>query len=217
MRINELVVENQLDEGPIGNAIAKGVGGLARGIGTVAGGIHGALDAGKQGYAVGRAAVSGVEKPLTHSNGRPVQPGEKYDAVTGKPLPTPAAPPAPGAAAEPEAKPATPPAPGAAAEPEAKPATPPAPTPSSAEQTAAAAKQHRADISSAQVLKSAAQAALSKPGFQRTANDQLAISKAKQAGIELNYSEARRIRAKIIREMREHGLVFHSKFLGQAI
>ena len=201
MRINELVVENQLDEGPIGNAIAKGVGGLARGIGTVAGGIHGALDAGKQGYAVGRAAVSGVEKPLTHSNGRPVQPGEKYDAVTGKPLPTPAAPPAPGAAAEPEAKPAT----------------PPAPTPSSAEQTAAAAKQHRADISSAQVLKSAAQAALSKPGFQRTANDQLAISKAKQAGIELNYSEARRIRAKIIREMREHGLVFHSKFLGQAI
>lgn len=215
MRINELVVENQLDEGPIGNAIAKGVGGLARGVGSVAGGIHGALDAGKQGYAVGRAAVSGrpmqagvgggtaapAGKPLTHSNGRPVQPGEKYDAVTGKPLPTPAAPPAPGAAAEPEAKPAT----------------PPAPTPSSAEQTAAAAKQHRADISSAQVLKSAAQAALSKPGFQRTANDQLAISKAKQAGIELNYSEARRIRAKIIREMREHGLVFHSKFLGQAI
>lgn len=57
MKINDLY-ETQQDEG-IGSALAKGVGAVSKGIGAVAGGARGAIDAAKQGYQAGRAAVSG--------------------------------------------------------------------------------------------------------------------------------------------------------------
>ena len=67
MRINELLVEQQLDElglGDVGRAAAKGVGGLAKGIGATVGGVQGAWDAAKHGYQVGRGAVGGVGAPV---------------------------------------------------------------------------------------------------------------------------------------------------------
>lgn len=61
MKINDLFTEDQnLEEGPIGNAVAAGVRGVSKGIGATVGGIRGAWDAAKQGYQAGRAAVSGV-------------------------------------------------------------------------------------------------------------------------------------------------------------
>lgn len=64
MKINQLFAEQaQLDEGPIGQAIAKGVGGVAKGIGATVGGAAGAWDAAKQGYQAGKAAVSGQSTP----------------------------------------------------------------------------------------------------------------------------------------------------------
>ena len=67
MRINELLVEQQLDElglGDVGRAAAKGVGGLAKGIGATVGGAVGAWDAAKQGYQVGRGTVGGAGAPV---------------------------------------------------------------------------------------------------------------------------------------------------------
>lgn len=60
MRINELIVEQQIDEG-LGQAIGKAWGGLAKGAGAVAGGLAGTWDAAKQGYAAGKAAVTGKD------------------------------------------------------------------------------------------------------------------------------------------------------------
>lgn len=62
MRINELIVEEQTDEG-LGAMIGKGVGALARGVGATVGGAAGAWDAAKQGYRAGKAAVAGRENP----------------------------------------------------------------------------------------------------------------------------------------------------------
>ena len=63
MRFNELLPEQQVDEGPLGQAVAKGVGSAVKGVGALAGGIRGAWDAAKQGYQSGRAAVSGQPAP----------------------------------------------------------------------------------------------------------------------------------------------------------
>lgn len=61
MRINELVVESQLDElSPSGI-----IGSAAKGVGAVAGGVHGAWDKMKQGYAAGRGSVSGTPTATT--------------------------------------------------------------------------------------------------------------------------------------------------------
>jgi len=57
MRITEILSEDQIDEG-FKDALAKGVGGVAQGIGAVAGGAAGAWDRMKQGYAKGKAAVA---------------------------------------------------------------------------------------------------------------------------------------------------------------
>lgn len=62
MRINELIVEQEIDEG-LGQAIGKAWGGLARGAGAVAGGLAGTWDAAKQGYQAGKAAVAGTGTP----------------------------------------------------------------------------------------------------------------------------------------------------------
>jgi hypothetical protein len=67
MKINDLFEsQKQLDElslGGIGKGLAKGVGAVSKGVAAVAGGAHGAIDAAKQGYRAGRAAVSGVPQP----------------------------------------------------------------------------------------------------------------------------------------------------------
>ncbi len=62
MRINELIVEQELDEG-LGQAIGKAWGGAMKGVGAVGGGIAGSWDAMKQGYRAGKAAVAGRENP----------------------------------------------------------------------------------------------------------------------------------------------------------
>lgn len=62
MRINEIILEQELDEG-LGQAIGKAWGGAMKGVGAVGGGIAGSWDAMKQGYRAGKAAVSGRVNP----------------------------------------------------------------------------------------------------------------------------------------------------------
>jgi hypothetical protein len=63
MKINDLYEsQEQLDElslSGIGKGLAKGVNAVSKGVGAVAGGAAGAIDAAKQGYQAGKAAVSG--------------------------------------------------------------------------------------------------------------------------------------------------------------
>jgi len=63
MRINDVIVEDQTDEG-IASNIAAGVGATAQGIGAVAGGVRGAWDRMKQGYDKGRAAVARTDDEI---------------------------------------------------------------------------------------------------------------------------------------------------------
>ena len=72
MKINDLF-ESELDEGPVGNFLAKGARGIAKGAGAVAGGIAGMGSAAKQGYQAGKAAVGA---PST----APATPGATPDA-----------------------------------------------------------------------------------------------------------------------------------------
>lgn len=68
--------QEQLDElslGGIGKGLAKGVNAVSKGVGAVAGGAAGAIDAAKQGYQAGKAAVSGQA------------PAEKTPASVGTP------------------------------------------------------------------------------------------------------------------------------------
>jgi len=59
MHINELLSESdKIEEISLGG-LAKGVGKAAKGLGAVAGGVHGAWDAARAGYNVGRTAVAG--------------------------------------------------------------------------------------------------------------------------------------------------------------
>lgn len=64
MKINEILIESQLQEGPLlnklGSAVGKGVGTLAKGVGAVAGGIAGLGKAFKKGYSAGKGTVSGA-------------------------------------------------------------------------------------------------------------------------------------------------------------
>jgi hypothetical protein len=62
MRINEIILEQEIDEG-LGQAIGKAWGGAMKGVGAVGGGIAGSWDAMKQGYRAGKAAVAGRENP----------------------------------------------------------------------------------------------------------------------------------------------------------
>ena len=62
MKIQEILVESQLQEGPIlnkiGSAIGKGAGTLAKGVGSIAGGVAGLGSALAKGYKAGKSAVS---------------------------------------------------------------------------------------------------------------------------------------------------------------
>ncbi len=87
MRVNELIVESQqLDEGPIGQAIGKGVGALAKGAGAVAGGIAGIPGAVKKGFQAGKSTVQGDEDPNAQPAGTAQQaaPAAPKQGIMGK-------------------------------------------------------------------------------------------------------------------------------------
>ena len=78
MRINELLVEQQLDElglGQVGTIAGRALGGTAKALGATVGGVKGAWDAAKQGYQTGKATVSG----------QPVPPGPQGSNTVGAP------------------------------------------------------------------------------------------------------------------------------------
>lgn len=81
MRITEILSEDQIDEG-FKDALAKGVGGVAQGIGAVAGGAAGAWDRMKQGYAKGKAAVA---NPDAYFNQPAQEPAAASAATTAAP------------------------------------------------------------------------------------------------------------------------------------
>lgn len=64
MRINEILTESHLEEGPllnkVGAGIGKAAGTVAKGVGAVAGGVAGAWDAAKKGFQAGKAQVAGA-------------------------------------------------------------------------------------------------------------------------------------------------------------
>jgi hypothetical protein len=59
MRVNDLIVESQQLDELTGAGLAKGVNKVTTGLGAVAGGVRGAVDAAKKGFQAGRAAVAG--------------------------------------------------------------------------------------------------------------------------------------------------------------
>jgi len=63
MKITEILIENQIQEGPllnkIGRGIGKAVGTAAKGVGAVAGGVAGLGRAVKKGFQAGKAVVGG--------------------------------------------------------------------------------------------------------------------------------------------------------------
>ena len=79
MKINEILVESQLQEGPIlnkiGSAIGKGAGTLAKGVGAVAGGIAGLGGAIKKGFQAGKATVGAAGDDEAPSTGAPAAGG----------------------------------------------------------------------------------------------------------------------------------------------
>ena len=62
MKINDLVTEGELEEGPvankIGTAVGKGVGTAAKAVGSIAGGVAGIGSALKKGFQAGKATVA---------------------------------------------------------------------------------------------------------------------------------------------------------------
>jgi hypothetical protein len=169
MKINEILVESQLQEGPMLDKFGKAVGGVAsgvaKGVGAVAGGIAGMGSAFKKGFNAGKTTVAGDDeapkKPnmigdLAKGLGK-----DAYKGATGYDLPgqdkaslkkKAAAPAASGTAAPAAAKPAAPAAPGTAAPaaaPAAKPTAPGTAAP-------AAAPNPKADTAYAQAQKAVA-------------------------------------------------------------
>jgi hypothetical protein len=178
MKINEILVESQLQEGPMLDKFGKAVGGVAsgvaKGVGAVAGGIAGMGSAFKKGFSAGKTTVAGDdEAPKKPSMIGDLAKGlgkDAYKGATGYDLPgqdkaslkkKAAAPTASGTAA-PAAAPAQQPAaapgtaaPAAKAAPTAKPAA--GSTPAAAPTAApAAAPNPKADTAYAQAQKAVA-------------------------------------------------------------
>lgn len=238
MRINELLSEDQLNEG-LGAAIAKGIGATARGIGSVAGGAHGAWDAMKQGYKIGRSAVSGMGNdmswdPGTDNTGRNIAPASTKTSL------------------EPQATPdeleslktiiskLNPDQKQDIAAELQKSATqqPAAPTGTSVDigqVKKQSAQQAQADKTLAQqqisatqtanaekakqdaAIKAAKDAAMAKPAFQQTASDKLAIQKAQQMGIREAKQPKKPAKKPTPGKKKKIVAEFNSKFLGQMI
>jgi hypothetical protein len=64
MRINDILIESQLEEGPllnkVGAGIGKAAGSVAKGVGAVAGGVAGLGSALKKGFQAGKQTVAGA-------------------------------------------------------------------------------------------------------------------------------------------------------------
>jgi len=73
MRINEIIFENTLSEGPllnkVGAGIGKAVGGTAKAVGAVAGGVAGIPGAIAKGFRAGKSTVSGAGDEPKSSGG----------------------------------------------------------------------------------------------------------------------------------------------------
>ena len=130
MRINELLVEDQVDEislSGIGRGIGKAVGGVAQGVGAVAGGIAGIPSAVKKGFQAGKAVVGGDSEAPAQANApaaAPASGGVNYQsAVANKGTAAPT-----GGATQPTSAPSAP-ASGATPPAAGNTATPPASTP----------------------------------------------------------------------------------------
>lgn len=79
MRINEILVESTLEEGPIlnkiGSGIGKAAGTVAKGVGAVAGGIAGIPGAVKKGFQAGKSTVAGGGDTDAGGQAAPAAPG----------------------------------------------------------------------------------------------------------------------------------------------
>ena len=178
MKINEILIESQLQEGPMLDKFGKAVGGVAsgvaKGVGAVAGGIAGLGSAFKKGFSAGKTTVAGDEAPAKPSMVGDLAKGlgkDAYKGATGYDLPgqdkaslkkkaaqggaaptgaAPAATTAP-AAAPTGAAPAAP-----AAAPAAKPAAPTAKPAAPGAAAPAAAPNPKADTAYAQAQKAVA-------------------------------------------------------------
>jgi hypothetical protein len=127
MRINEILTESQLqqlEEGPkldaVGRGVGQAVGGFAKGVGALAGGVRGAFTALKKGYQSGKAIVGDDPDPNAG------KPGYTAPADQTAPAPDPKVAPAP--VADPKVAPAPVADPKVAPEPAPAPAPAPAPS-----------------------------------------------------------------------------------------
>lgn len=91
MRINEILVESKLDEGPMGSlvkaagrGVGKAVGGVAKGVGAVAGGIAGIGSAFKKGFSAGKSTVAGEPDPNATKSAAPI-PSSSTPAASSSP------------------------------------------------------------------------------------------------------------------------------------
>ena len=79
MRINEILVESTLEEGPILNKIGSGIGKVAgtvaKGVGAVAGGVAGLGSALKKGFQAGKQTVAGAGDTNAGGQSAPAAPG----------------------------------------------------------------------------------------------------------------------------------------------
>ena len=110
MRINEILTESQLqqlEEGPkldaVGRGVGQAVGGFAKGVGALAGGVRGAFTALKKGYQSGKAIVGDDPDPNAGKPG--------YTAPVDQTAPAPDPKVAPAPVADPKVTPAPEPAP----------------------------------------------------------------------------------------------------------
>ena len=87
MKINEILLESEvqhLEEGPIlnkiGSAVGKGVGALAKGAGAVAGGVAGLGTAAKKGFQAGKQTVAGAGDDPAADQEQPAQQPQSFMA-----------------------------------------------------------------------------------------------------------------------------------------
>ena len=120
MRINEILTESQLqqiEEGPkldaVGRGVGQAVGGFAKGVGALAGGVRGAFTALKKGYQSGKAIVGDDPDPNAGKPGYTAPVDQTAPAPDPKVAPAPVADPkvAPAPVADPKVAPAPEPAP----------------------------------------------------------------------------------------------------------
>ena len=109
MRINDILIESQLEEGPllnkVGAGIGKAAGSVAKGVGAVAGGVAGLGSALKKGFQAGKQTVAGAGDATAAPTG--TAPAAPANTATAAPAGTASAAPTPGfnsaAAADPAA------------------------------------------------------------------------------------------------------------------